>query len=203
MSLSHMSASVKQIYGLSPETITFNDILARIHPDDVSYVAQTEAYILDLIRNQLFTPDNIFSYKSCYCFRMKVADGSYKLFMHQGMQLTLDKHNGIAKALNIHTDISHFTNINNYKLSIIGLHGMPSYTDIDIYQPPRLGNPLYTKRETEILKLIAAGFTNRQIAEKLSIAFDTVKNHRRNILTKAGVTNTGQLIKKCMLQGVI
>src|SRR5690606_6103939 len=147
--------------------------------------------------------NKILSYKSGYCIRFKVADGSYKLFFHQGLQLTLDGHGGIAKALNIHTDISHITSVNNYKLSIISLNGEPSYTDIDVLTPLSEKNTVFTRRETEILKMVAEGFSSRQIADKLCVALDTVKNHRRHILDKAGVRTTAQLIKNCILKGLI
>lgn len=60
--------------------------------------------------------------------------------------------------------------------------------------PP--GNlPALTKREKEVLKLIAEGFTNNQIAEKLFISPLTVDSHRKNLLTKLHVNNTAALIR--------
>jgi DNA-binding NarL/FixJ family response regulator len=44
--------------------------------------------------------------------------------------------------------------------------------------------PRLTDRELEVLKLVAQGLTNREIAEQLYIADNTVKNHVRNILEK-------------------
>lgn len=49
-------------------------------------------------------------------------------------------------------------------------------------------------REIEILGMIMQGLTNNQIAEKLFIAFETVKSHRRHILEKTGAKNTAALI---------
>jgi LuxR family transcriptional regulator, maltose regulon positive regulatory protein len=48
---------------------------------------------------------------------------------------------------------------------------------------PFLAEPL-TEREQEILELIAAGLTNREIADRLSIAVETVKKHTGNIYGK-------------------
>lgn len=44
-------------------------------------------------------------------------------------------------------------------------------------------------RERQVLALVAHGFSNREIAEKLGIALNTVKNHLRSILAKLGARN--------------
>jgi len=56
-------------------------------------------------------------------------------------------------------------------------------------------NSVLTKRETEILALIAKGFLSKQIADKLKISINTVNNHRRNILEKTGCSNTFEALK--------
>ena len=61
----------------------------------------------------------------------------------------------------------------------------------------------FSKREIDIIKLIANGLSNVEIAEKLFISVLTVKKHRTNILAKSDSKNTAQLIKNCILQGLI
>jgi two-component system NarL family response regulator len=51
-----------------------------------------------------------------------------------------------------------------------------------------LDSLVLTRRELEILKLIAAGLGNREIAERLSLSFHTVKNHVQNTFQKIGTT---------------
>ena len=55
--------------------------------------------------------------------------------------------------------------------------------------------PKLTKREKEVLILIAEGFTNAQISEKLFICIDTVDSHRKNLYTKLEVKNTAMLLR--------
>jgi DNA-binding NarL/FixJ family response regulator len=55
--------------------------------------------------------------------------------------------------------------------------------------------PVLSRREKEILALIAEGYTNPQIAEKLFVSPFTVDTHRRNLLTKLDVKNTATLIR--------
>lgn len=55
--------------------------------------------------------------------------------------------------------------------------------------------PLLTLREKEVLELIAEGYTNPQIAEKIFLSPFTVDSHRKNLLAKLNVKNTAMLIK--------
>lgn len=55
--------------------------------------------------------------------------------------------------------------------------------------------PVISSREKEVLALIAEGFTNAQIAQKLFLSVHTVDTHRKSLLTKFGVNNTASLIK--------
>ena len=64
------------------------------------------------------------------------------------------------------------------------------------YQKSSKGElPVLTPREKEILGLIAEGYTNPQIAEKIFLSQFTVDSHRKNLLAKLDVKNTASLIK--------
>jgi DNA-binding NarL/FixJ family response regulator len=60
-----------------------------------------------------------------------------------------------------------------------------------------------TKREKEILKLIAEEYTNQQIADTLFISLRTVETHRLNITQKLGVKNAAGLVKEAIKRGLI
>jgi DNA-binding NarL/FixJ family response regulator len=47
-----------------------------------------------------------------------------------------------------------------------------------------------TKREKEILKLVAEEFTTKEISEKLFISVSTVESHRKNLIKKLNVKNS-------------
>lgn len=55
--------------------------------------------------------------------------------------------------------------------------------------------PFITRREKEVLELIAEGFTNSEIAERLFISAGTVDTHRKSLLAKFNMKNTAQLIR--------
>ena len=49
-------------------------------------------------------------------------------------------------------------------------------------------------RESEIIRLVAEGLTNKEIADKLFLSTHTVTTHRKNIMAKLGVNNTAGLV---------
>jgi DNA-binding NarL/FixJ family response regulator len=65
------------------------------------------------------------------------------------------------------------------------------------------GGVSLTKREVEILGLIAREHTNQQIADQLFISVRTVETHRVNLTQKLGVHNTAGLVKEAYKRGLI
>lgn len=63
--------------------------------------------------------------------------------------------------------------------------------------------PVLSVREKEILELIAEGYTNPQIAEKIFLSSFTVDSHRKNLLAKLKVKNTASLIRLAVEQKLI
>jgi DNA-binding NarL/FixJ family response regulator len=60
-----------------------------------------------------------------------------------------------------------------------------------------------TERETEILRLMAGGYSNKEIANSLGVAEGTVKNHVSNILSKLGVRDRTRAVLKAFELGFI
>jgi two-component system nitrate/nitrite response regulator NarL len=56
-----------------------------------------------------------------------------------------------------------------------------------------------TKREEEIVALVAAGLTSQEIGKKLFISHRTVETHRARIMDKLGVSNTAGLVRFALL----
>ncbi len=62
--------------------------------------------------------------------------------------------------------------------------------------------PGLTARETEVLKLVAKGYTYREIADKLVISVKTVQNHVQNILTKLQLSKRYELMRYAIHRGL-
>ncbi|HKE97924.1 MAG TPA: response regulator transcription factor [Actinomycetes bacterium] len=62
--------------------------------------------------------------------------------------------------------------------------------------------PGLTARETEVLRLVAKGYTYREIAERLVISVKTVQNHVQNILTKLQLHKRYELMRYAIQRGL-
>jgi DNA-binding NarL/FixJ family response regulator len=62
---------------------------------------------------------------------------------------------------------------------------------------------LLSKREKEILKLIARGLTDKEIAEEVHLSPLTVISHRKNMLSKLGLKNKVELTRFAMDNGLV
>ena len=80
------------------------------------------------------------------------------------------------------------------------------YYSLEVVDSLRKTEPhqlLITRREKEVLQLIAEGLTNAEISEKLFISIPTVNTHRKSLLEKLDVKNTAMLIGKAIKMGLI
>jgi DNA-binding NarL/FixJ family response regulator len=68
---------------------------------------------------------------------------------------------------------------------------------------PESERSLLSEREVEILRLVAAGKSNRLIAEQLLISENTVKYHLKNILHKLGVSNRTEAVTWAIQRGIL
>ena len=67
----------------------------------------------------------------------------------------------------------------------------------------RMGGPNLTPRESEVLELIVAGRSNKEIGSDLSISEATVKSHINSILSKLGVTDRTQAATTALQRGIV
>jgi|SRR5690554_4815162 len=107
------------------------------------------------------------------------------------------KHNGadvyLSKGINIEILREAVLNmINGVPHTASELHNLRLTNSFDI-----------TQREKEILKLIALGYTAKEIADKLYLSHHTVDKHKKNLRKKLGLKNQSMLVKYVMERGWI
>jgi DNA-binding NarL/FixJ family response regulator len=66
-----------------------------------------------------------------------------------------------------------------------------------------MGEEQLTEREVEVLRAVAEGNRNRDIAEKLFISEETVKVHIKHIMEKLGATDRTQAVAIAVRRGII
>ena len=102
---------------------------------------------------------------------------------------------------------------------LTGLHTLNTNQDeqhiiTSLYKLHQYGHPIKTEtinkesnglssREIEVLTLIAKGYINKEIAEKLNISLTTVITHRKNIIEKTGIKSVSGLTIYSIMQGHI
>ena len=200
-----MHPNAKNFYGIETRDIVIQDYIERIHPDDHIFFLACEQLITAFLTEKI-DPETMFKYKMVYSLRFLDKCGKYKLLLIQCMAFSRGSNGNMTSSMGIHSYIDHLTQENNYKLSIIGLDGYPSFLGIDVLLPNPTLQPtgyVFSPREIEIIRMISAGLTSEKIAKKLFISTDTVRTHRQNILKKSSCTSTSELLTFCFQLGIL
>lgn len=201
--LSHHHENILRLHGLKNYPETLKEVIDLVHPDDIPFVIKAEQTAIEKmleigIRHQLYL-------KSSYCFRMKTASGNYELFHHQAIHTLEDEDKKLIQAINIHTNIHYITHQNPYTVLISGISPRNDFHQIKINSPLLVDSLLteLTRREKEILSLIAKGYSGKEISEILILSEHTIRTHRKNILKKTNSRNSKELLKKAFEWGLI
>jgi DNA-binding CsgD family transcriptional regulator len=200
MSFDYLSPDATKILGFSIDELSVPFMLELIHPEDQPYFIAFEnkvaQFFLDL------DPPKIRQYKVSYDFRMLTKSGDHIRVMQQ--VITLQTQNDkVVRTLGIHTNISHIKEDGIPTLSFIGLHGQPSYYNVQPDQPVAFSCNGLTLRENEILKYLSRGKLSKEISSELHLSVHTINTHRRNMLEKTGTNNIAELVSLALRKGWI
>ncbi len=125
--------------------------------------------------------------------RLAEPEGYVRIFVDEGLPMVrLLGETAVSKTM------PHYTNKLLTALKAEG-HTLTNIPDPPLVDPPLVDPPLVdplSKRELEILILIAAGLKNKEIAEQLVISLNTVLYHIKNIYSKLGVNKRTLAIAK-------
>lgn len=195
----YVDSSIHEILGIQPDALTVTDFMARIHPQDVVCFLNFENKVSEFF-GQL-KPEQIMKYKVSYDFRIKNSEEEYIRILHQVITINQSKEGHVLQTLGVHTDITHIKNEGEPKLSFIGLEGEPSFIDVDYRKTFVYNHDQFSIREKEIIKHLCEGSSSHEIAAVLFISEHTVRTHRKNILKKADVKSTAELVVNAIKLG--
>jgi DNA-binding NarL/FixJ family response regulator len=85
-------------------------------------------------------------------------------------------------------------------LKAIAAQGRPGeHSGLQVTEP----KPVLTKREVEVLQLVAEGLSNEEVATRLFTSKRTIETHRQNIIAKTHSKNTASLVGYAVRQGLL
>jgi DNA-binding CsgD family transcriptional regulator len=172
--------------------VDYDFFFNALHPDDYRINIEAPLKYIEYLKS--IPQSERYDYKLVSDYRLKVSSGEFIRVIEDMTLLETDDNDNPWLVLAI-CDLSVDQNIKRNSGAIL----VKSKEGRIVFN---IGNcealmpfSILTKREFEILKLIAKGNASKQIADKLCISINTINNHRRNILSKTGCSNTFEAMK--------
>jgi DNA-binding CsgD family transcriptional regulator len=170
-------------------------IVSLFHPDEREIVLREIFPTVIRFLGQSQNDARLKDARAMFTTRVRIKNGEYRWFIHQMSIIDADKDNRPLLALKYMMELEGIRNSENIWL-VLSLRD-----ENNIYHPVSETSfplspqePLLSRREREVLDLIAAGKTSKEIANVLSLSEHTVNNHRKNMLRKADVSSISELI---------
>jgi len=201
LSFEFVSKEVEVVMGYTPQEFDIPFMNSKIHPDDRSWFLAIGQGIVNFFTQ--LPIDKVMKYKVRYDIRFQKRNGEYARLLYQGILLEHDKQGRFLRTLSVHSDITYLKHEGKPVLSFIGMDGEPSYTDVVSQNVFIESKEDLTVREKQVLKLLIEGKLSKEIAGILKISKQTVDTHRKNMLHKKNLGNTGELIGKAIRHGWI
>lgn len=196
-----ISIEVENVMGYHPSEMDPLWMNEKLHPDDRSWFLAIGDSIFSFFRQ--LPLEKLLKYKVRYDIRYRKKNGDYARILYQGILLEHDEKGKFLRTLNVHTDITYLKPEGKPVLSFIGMDGEPSFCDVMSKNGFIESKEELTRREKQILKLLIEGKLSKEISSILNISKQTVDTHRKNMLHKKDLSNTGELIGKAIRYGWI
>ncbi len=182
--------------------------LDKFHPAYYEII-NTTIFSNDLTFLKSISADQYANYVFSYNYKIMNAAGNYLNVLHRFSFVPGKKIGEPSGMIGVVFDITHFKTDNTIVHTIektSRYHDEIINTLVykkmhPVYEVPSL--QLMSKRELEILKLMADGFGSKQIAHKLHLSVNTISNHRKNMLQKANCNTSAELLNHALKHGLV
>lgn len=191
-----ISGNGAALFGYSNQELNaknLNDLLALVHPDDVDAYVRSRRKIEEF--SKAVDQSEVHLYRFVMQYRLRRGGGPYFTLHHEKMFFINQQ--GMLESLTLFRDQSADKPFVRVQLDLYKIHEL-GYRKISTYIPS-LPDQVLTSREIEIIELIKAGLSSKEIAERLFISINTVRNHRSNLFRKTQARNMVDLVKSTML----
>jgi len=192
------SKGIFHMIGVTPEEINPGHYTHLVHPDDEERLGQARSRVYKM-EKAIFQAQKG-SVLTSYNLRIRNADGNYKeLFVQDYMFYSPIPHKAVF-LIQVVTDIAWYRmkkdRFHLYVGNDLSLFRFPDQKLLEI-------GPDLSYREFEIIRLIEAGLSSKEIAEKLFLSVHTVNTHRSNILEKSGKAQISDVIYEFKEKGLL
>jgi len=201
LTMEFVSKEVQDVMGYLPSEFNIPFMNEKVHPDDRSWFLVFGNRMIDFFSQ--IGIENVSKYKVRYDIRLRKKNGEYARILYQGIMLEHDENGRFLRSLSVHSDITYLKQEGTPVLSFIGMDGEPSYHDIASNNNFIESKDDLTRREKQVLKLLIEGKLSKEVSSILKISKQTVDTHRKNMLHKKNLSNTGELIGKAIRYGWI
>lgn len=174
-------------FGFEIKEKAYDEFFDLLHPEDLPALAYIERELIHSkgVNNDEWRNANLIA--NC---RIKNTTGCYSLISRTSSILEVDEEGRPKIILHLCNDLSNLVQENavSYVLNVPG--------EREKRKVSKKGN--LTKRETQILRLIAQGKSSSEIGDELYISRETVDKHRKNMIKKTGCMDTHKLAIKAL-----
>lgn len=199
----YFTESIKDLFGISADdaiAMEPAEFLMRLsHPEDLPSIFQISedwhAYCKTLPIEKLKDT------RLLSCWRVKNTKGEYVKIVNQTSILSISPDKTITQtfaALSVAAFISDFEVATAVVVDITNGEELQSFSPKTKVVEDRL-----TKREIQVLRLLAVGYKNKEVGERLGISVHTVETHRKHIMSKLGVSTAIDLVWKAIEYNLI
>ena len=199
LKMEYVSKEIEAVMGYLPSEFEIGFMNDQIHPEDRSWFLVIGSSMIDFF-SQL-PVEKLMKYKVRYDIRFRKKDGNYARILYQGVLLEHDQNGRFLRTLSVHSDITYLKQDGKPVLSFIGMDDEPSYFDVASKNIFIESKEELTRRERQVLLLLIEGKMSKEISQALKISKQTVDTHRKNMLHKKQLNNTGELVGKAIRYG--
>jgi DNA-binding CsgD family transcriptional regulator len=165
----------------------------QMHPDDLPVVLETVTRAFRFLHE--LPPEERRDYRLGFDFRMRQADGTSVRLVQQVVVLEQSRHGAIWLVLIVNDLLRGVAPETPVRRQLKHLRSGKLFLFAPDDEPAGETRPRLTRREIEVLGLVAVGMASREIADRLSISVATVNNHRQHILEKTGARNSAEAVR--------
>jgi DNA-binding CsgD family transcriptional regulator len=185
--LQYVGSNCRNIFGFDHEEfkhLTVQDFFNRIHPDDIENLQQCFEFI------NSSEPYDPITHRFVIHYRFKEKGGTYLHLRDE--KLAIESDNGKYIYFTMFKNVTLQEKFFHVKLDIFQ-HTKGNVLKVYTYNP-RQSDHSITPRQNEIIKLLIKGFSTQEIADRMNVSVNTVKNHKQVLFRKVNVKSSVELI---------